>query len=250
MNDLNLDALPDLPQRPLLMELAQDLWADPAVAALWLGGSLARGAGDAHSDVDLRVGLAAPAEITEALPASAHRLAERVTYNVTWPIGTDAVLHQMLLDDGQVYDLWIQTTAREPSSEARLVLGCRDAAFAPKLTSGADPSVSFKPADPEEIRRLVGGFWMNIRKHRKVLARGLTLIAWEGEHRIRQELLRLWHVEVTGLDCGPIQAMTIHSLTPMVRTVEAAHVGKALEALGRSSETEEEFWEAMGRLRE
>ena len=250
MKDLNLDALPDLPQRPLLVEFAQDLWADPAVAALWLGGSLARGVGDAHSDVDLRVGLAAPAEITGALPASAHKLAERVTYCAARPIGTDAVLHQMLLNDGQVYDVWIQTTAREPSSEARLVLGCRDAVFAPKLASGADPSVAFNPADPEEIRRLVGGFWMNIRKHRKVLARGLTLIAWEGEHRIRQELLRLWHVEATGLDCGPIPAMTIHTLTPMVRAVEAAWGGKALEALGRSSETEEEFREAMGRLHE
>jgi len=248
MNDLNLDALPDLPQRPLLMELARDLWADPAVAALWLGGSLARGAGDAHSDVDLRVALAAPAELAEALPESAHRLAGRVTYCVTWPVGADAVLHHMLLDDGQIYDLWVQTTAREPSSEARLVLACRDAACAPKLAAGADPSVSFKPADPEEIRRLVGGFWMNIRKHRKVLARGLTLIAWEGEHRIRQDLLRLWHVEATGLDCGPVQAMTIHSLTPMVRAVQGAHEGKALEALGRSSETEEGFREAMGRL--
>jgi len=250
MNALNLDALPDLPQRPLLMELAQDLWADPAVAALWLGGSLARGVGDAHSDVDLRVAFAAPAEITESLPASAHRLAERVTYCVTWPVGADAALHQMLLDDGQIYDLWVQTTARVPSREVRLVLGCRDAAFAPKLVGGEDPSVSFEPADPEEIRRMVGGFWMNIRKHRKVLARGLTLIAWEGEHRIRQELLRLWHVEATGLDCGPMQAMTIHSLTPMVRTVEAAHGGKALEALGRASETEEGFREAMGRLHE
>ena len=27
MNDLNLETLPDLPQRPLLTELAQDLWA-------------------------------------------------------------------------------------------------------------------------------------------------------------------------------------------------------------------------------
>lgn len=250
MNDLNLDALPVLPQRPLLMELAQDLWADPAVAALWLGGSLARGVGDAHSDVDLRVAFAAPAEIAEALPASAHRLAARMTYCVTRLSGGDAALHQMLLDDGQIYDLWVQTAAREPSHEARLVLGCRDAAFASKLAGGEDPSVSFKPADPEEIRRVVGGFWMNLRKHRKVLARGLTLIAWEGEHRIRQELLRLWHVEATGLDCGPLSPMTIHTMTPMVRTVETAQGGLALRALGRSSETEEEFRGAMERLRE
>ncbi len=247
MNDLNLEALPDLPQRPLLRELAHDLWTDPAVAALWLGGSLARGAGDAHSDVDLRVALVPPA-VSESFPASAHRLTDRVTYCFTSRIAADAVLHHMLLDDGQVYDLWVQTAAREPSREARGVLGCRDKALASRLAGGEDPSVQFKPADPDEIRKVIGGFWMNLRKHRKVLARGLTLIAWEGEHRIRQDLLRLWHVEATGLDCGPIQAMTIHSLTPMVWAVESAQDGDALKALGRSSETEGEFREATVRL--
>ena len=248
MNGLNFDALPDLPQRLLLIELARDLWDDPAVAALWLGGSLARGAGDAHSDVDLRVALATPA-VSETLPASAHRLMARMTYCSIYRIAEDAVLHHMLLDDGQVYDFWVQTAAREPSHEARLVLGCRDEALASKLAGGEDPSVKFKPADPDEIRQVIGGFWMNLRKHRKVLARGLTLIAWEGEHRIRQDLLRLWHVEATGLDCGPIQAMTIHSLTPMVRAVESIHDGEALKALGRSSETEADFGEATMRLR-
>lgn len=250
MNSLNLNTLPDLPQRPLLTELARDLWEDPAVAALWLGGSLARGAGDAHSDVDLRVALAPPATDSEALPASAHRLAARITYAFTWRFDEDAVLHHLLLDDGQIYDLLVQTTRREPNREARLVLGCRDEAFAPKLAAGEDPSVQFKSADPDEISQVVGGFWMNLRKHRKVLARGLTLIAWEGEHRLRQDLLRLWHVLATGQDCGPMSAMTIHSLTPMVRTVEAAHDGQTLKALGRSSETAAEFQESLEHLHE
>ena len=249
MDGLNLEALPDLPQRPLLLEVACDLWADPTVAALWLGGSLARGAGDAHSDVDLRVALAPPAGVSEAIPASAHRLTARITYHLTLRFAEDAVLHHLLLDDGQIYDLWVQTAAREPSREARLMLGCRDEALASKLAGGEDPSVRFEPADPEEIKQVIGGFWMTLRKHRKVLARGLTLIAWEGEHRIRQDLLRLWHVEATGRDCGPMSTMTIHSLTPMVRTVEAAHDSQALKALGRSSETEVEFGEATERLR-
>jgi len=248
MNGLNLDALPDLPQRLLLTELARDLWDDPAVAALWLGGSLARGMGDAHSDVDLRVALAPPAAVSETLPASAHRLTARITYSLTRRFAEDAVLHHMLLGDGQIYDLLVQTTTREPSHETRLVLGCRDEALAPRLVGGEDPNVQFKPADPDEISQVIGGFWMNLRKHRKVLARGLTLIAWEGEHRLRQDLLRLWHMEATGQDCGPMSAMTIHSLTPMVRAVEAAHGGQALNVLGRSSETEVEFCEALERM--
>ena len=250
MDGLNLETLPALPQRPLLTELAHDLWNDHAVAALWLGGSLARGTGDAHSDVDLRVALNAPATVSEALLASAHRLAERIAYKLIVRFAEDAVLHHMLLDNGQIYDLLLQTAAREPGNEARLVLGCRDAALASKLVGGEDPHILFKPADPDEIRQLIGGFWINLRKHQKVLARGLTLIAWEGEHRLRQDLLRLWYVQATGLDCGPIQAMTIHSLTPMVRTVEQIYGGQALEALGRSSELEMEFWEARKRLHE
>jgi hypothetical protein len=250
MTSLDLSALPDLPQRPLLTELARDLWTDPSIAALWLGGSLARGTGDAHSDIDLRVALAPPAAVSEMLPASAHRLMARITYSLTWRFADDAVLHHMLLDDGQIYDLWVQAATREPSREARLVLGCRDEAFAPKLIGGEDPSVQFKPADSEEIRQVVGGFWMNLRKHRKVLARGLTLIAWEGEHRIRQDLLRLWHVQATGWDCGPMSAMTIHSLTPMTQAVQAVRAGGALNALGRSSETEAEFGEALEWLHE
>ena len=249
MADMDLSALPDLPQRPLLIELAHDLWADPNVVALWLGGSLARGTGDAHSDVDLRVALAGTDQAPETLPPSASRVASRITYSLLWRFAEDAVLHHLLLDNGQVYDFLVQTAMRPPGSEARLVLGCRDEAFAPKLVGGEDPSVQFKPADPEEIRQVVGGFWMNLRKHRKVLARGLTLIAWEGEHRLRQDLLRLWHVLATGQDCGPLSAMTIHSLTPMVRAVEAAQNGGALNVLGRSSETEAEFQETLEHLR-
>ena len=250
MSDLNLSDLPDLPQRPLLTELARDLWADPSVVALWLGGSLARGAGDAHSDVDLRVALAGSDQVPETLPPCASRLTAQAAYHLTRRIAEDAVLHHILLHDGQIYDLWVQTAARQTGEEARLVLGCRDSVLQENLGSGEDPSVRFKPADPEEMRELLNGFWLNQRKHRKVLARGLTLIAWEGEHRLRQEIARLWYALATGQDCGLMQSMTIHSLTPMVQAVQASCEGEALRRLGRSSETEAEFWEAAARMRE
>lgn len=249
MTALNLNSLPDLPQRSFLKEIAIDLWNDPAVVALWLGGSLARGAGDAHSDVDLRVALESES-VSETLPPAAFRLESQVVYRLILRISDDAILHHLLLRDGQIYDLWVQTAAREPSNEHRLVLGCRDSAFAAKLAGGADPTVLFKPADWEEIRQLIGGFWLTLRKHQKVLARGLTLIAWEGEHRLRQELLRLWFVQATGTDCGPMQAMTIHSLTPMAQAVQSACGGMALNKLGRSSETAAEFAEALQRMAE
>ena len=248
MTDLDLSTLPDLPQRALLTALAWDLWADPSVSALWLGGSLARGDGDAFSDVDLRVALAPPAEVSEAMPPAARLLTERRTYALTRRAAADAVLHQLLLDDGQIYDLWVQTTERAPSNEIRLALGCRDAAFAAQLAGGEDPSVQFPPANPDEIRRVLGDFWMGQRKHQKVLARGLDLIGWEGEHRLRQFLLRLWFVQETGTDCGPPDRMTIHTLTPMDRVIQEKYGARAFAMLGTPDETLAEVRDEVARV--
>lgn len=248
MTDLDLSALPDLPQCALLTDLTSELWADPSVSALWLGGSLARGEGDAFSDVDLRVALAPPTEVPETMPPAARLLTERTAYALTRRIAPDAVLHHLLLNDGQIYDLWVQTSGRAPSNEIRLVLGCRDAAFAAQLVGGEDPTIQFPPADPEEIRRVLGDFWMNQRKHQKVLARGLTLIGWEGEHRLRQFLLRLWFVRETGTDCGPPDRMTIHTLTPLDRLIQEKYGPRALALLGTADGTLAEVREEVARV--
>lgn len=51
MTALDLSHLPDLPQRETICEVVAALWQQAGVIAVWLGGSLARGAGDAYSDV-------------------------------------------------------------------------------------------------------------------------------------------------------------------------------------------------------
>src|SRR5262245_2239706 len=55
MTQLALDHLPDLPQAHTISFLASRLWRDDAAVARWIGGSLARGAGDRYSDIDLRL---------------------------------------------------------------------------------------------------------------------------------------------------------------------------------------------------
>jgi predicted nucleotidyltransferase len=50
---LSLDVLPDPPQSDLLRQLAPGLWQAEGVVAFWLGGSLAAGAADRYSDVDV-----------------------------------------------------------------------------------------------------------------------------------------------------------------------------------------------------
>jgi hypothetical protein len=71
------------------------------VCSLWLGGSLALGAGDADSDIDLRVAVTPDAFDTTRLPSAAHRLAGSVVVHLPFPWGGGTVLHHLLLDDGR-----------------------------------------------------------------------------------------------------------------------------------------------------
>ena len=242
--------LPDLPQSQRLAALVADLWADPNVVALWLGGSLACGEGDRYSDVDLHVALRPEAYDADAMPESAGRLAAAAVVRLRFSFGVGTTLWHMLLEDGEIYDLSIQPTTQELAFEARLVLACRDEAFGAKLIGGEDRSVDFPPAVPGDIARAVEFCWINQRKHQKVLYRGLPLLAWQGEFLMRQELVRLWYVLATGNDCGPLHRLTIHTLTPVIRTVQAQIGAEALALVGQPMRTEAEIIAASADLRE
>jgi len=54
-DELAFDALPDRPQLRPLIPFANAVWQWPAVVALWIGGSMARGNSDRYSDVDVVV---------------------------------------------------------------------------------------------------------------------------------------------------------------------------------------------------
>ena len=72
------------------------------------------------------------------------------------------------------------------------------------------------------------------------------MIVWEGEHQFRQTLLRLWFVLETGLDCGPLNRMTIHTLTPMDRVIQGAYGSRALALL--NSEAAEEMRDEVAQV--
>lgn len=239
---LELSGVPDLPQRATLMRVAQALWADPDVMALWLGGSLARGEGDAHSDVDLRIALPPSAYSANSLPASARILTDAAVVTQTVGFGPERGLFHMLLDNGEIYDVLVQTVGQPPIPERRLVLGCRDPDLAAKLSTGEDPSLpTLAPADPAQIRQLVAEHWLGLRKHRKVLDRGLDILAWDGDHRLRTALVQLYHVLATGTDCGPIARMNIHAMSPVVRTIQAELGEAPLAVLGLPARTHAEL---------
>jgi len=248
ITDLDLTLLPDLPQSDRLAAVVADLAADPDVVAIWLGGSLARGAGDRYSDVDLCIALRPEVYAADEIPAAAARLTAAAVTQLPFHFGGEATLWHMLLDDGAIYDLHVQPADEAPPHGLKLVLACRDAEFGAQLVGGEDRSVDFPPAQPDEIERALQFFWMNQQKGQKVLYRGLPLVAWQGIALMRQDLLRLWYVLATGNDCGPVHRLTIHTLTPVMRTVQAQYGADALALVGQPTRTTAEIILENGRL--
>jgi hypothetical protein len=54
-----------------------------------------------------------------------------------------------------------------------------------------------------------------------VIARGETLTAWLGERLSRHELMQLKFMVVTGLDCGAIDRLTIHTAAIVARALQS-----------------------------
>jgi predicted nucleotidyltransferase len=245
MDTLDLSTLPDLPQTPRLIEIARAVWADPRIVALWLGGSFARQAGDQYSDIDLRIAVRPEDYTPELLAELFAPMLEDAVAQIQLPLHSGAVLHHMLLSDGVFYDLLFQSIEQQLSQEARLVLGCRDAAFAQLLATGADPVVNFPPATAEIALRCISDFWMGQQKHLRVIHRGLAPLGWEGEHRLRHELMRLWFIDATGTDCGPIGRLTIHTYTPVARALAAQLGHDRLAQIGQPLVTRDDLLVAI-----
>lgn len=228
----DLAFLNHLPQRKRLALLLGDLWADPTVVALWLGGSLARGAGDAYSDVDLRVAVTPVAFSETEMPPAAARLHQDAVAVLPLRFGVNSVLFHMLLSDGEIYDLHVLRSDHAPPSERRHLLACRDANLASQLDEGADPDIYALPVTPEAAQHALTMFWMTAHKQPKVLHRDMPLMACQGQNLLRQELVRLWYMQATGNDCGAVGRLTIHTLTPVIRAVQQARGSAALALIG------------------
>jgi hypothetical protein len=237
---LNFSRVPDLPQTALLKEVATELFSGDDVRAIWLGGSLARGQGDLFSDIDLRLFVTNESFSEIELPADATILRRDAVVHLPMNFGT-GVLHHLMLGSGTILDLFVQKATAEPSPEARLILGVKDAALAAKLTEGADPlPPTFNPIDRETIEKLLLTFWISQQKHLKVIHRGLGLVAWQGEHFIRQEVLKLFFISATGRDCGS-SIGSIHVMSPVARAIQEAFGDEALALLGTPRRTTEEL---------
>lgn len=247
----DVETLPTLPQLKALRDVAPKLWERPEVVALWIGGSIARGNADLYSDVDLRI-----AVVPEALQVWRHvdlnaLFAQSCVAHVLLEFGEGAFLHHLVLETGDIYDVWVQSATEAVHDEFILTLACRDENFAEKLHQPKwEPVSSSQHANGETVRVLLEHFWLNTHKHRKVLYRGLHLLALNGLHNDRQLLLRLWYIQATGNDCGEMRTQTIHGLTHLMQTVEQARGTEALQVLGASLTSHDDICRAVEQLRE
>jgi hypothetical protein len=247
MSALQLDHLPSLPQRETIRAVASNLWPDARVVALWIGGSLASGAGDRWSDVDFRVAVT-PDQLAPWKSPPFDRIFNHapVGGQSMLAFGDDALLHHLVLSNGEIFDFFVQSTTRRPTPEPLLVLGCRDAAFARVLAAqNSVPQVEMQPVSGETVRELLVSFWINTHKHRKVLARGLDLMAILGLQHEQNMLIRLWYIEASGQDCGDVRSQTIHSLTEVVRAMEQAMGAQALALIGAPTRSRQELVQAI-----
>ena len=142
-----MNAVEALPQYAFADRLAATLSQDSRVRAVWLEGSLGRGQGDRHSDVDLHVALN-----TEDL--AAFRMEFETTLNRVGRVlrhhllfGGTMVGTLLLNKDDQLIALqtWLSDAATLEISESRT-----------RVLYDADQNVRVKPAsatEPEEIRR-------------------------------------------------------------------------------------------------
>lgn len=247
---LDLTFLPELPQVETLKQVAPRFWRDEEVRALWIEGSFGQATADRYSDVDLRL----------AVPAARFREWETpdfaalfkglcIAHQRLFP-QEEAILHHVLLETGEMYDLGIQRIDRLTLHESCRLLGCRDSALAGSFTEPVAVSSGplNKVPDPGAVAQLIVDFWLNSNKHRKVLYRGLDPMVVVGLQTERAILIRLWAIHASGQDTGAVRP-TIHTLTPQVRSI--AKTGRnALEALGAPAQTRGELRALIERHRD
>lgn len=250
--DLQLDLIPSLPQTHFLPDLTRSLWQRDGVIALWLAGSMGRGNADPYSDVDLYVGVTSDA------------LNDWQDIDVTTLFGDAYAAHyyshfdaelfvfHVFLKAGHLYDLHIQGQDRELPKHNRIILACRDEAYRTALISTEDQPFIAPPTpiDPEAAEREIIIFWVSLDKGRKLLYRNLDLVISSGLYLMRQMVLRLLYMDVTGEDCGNLIRLGIHPLKPVTHALQPVLGEELARLMGAPATTRSELYAANTQLGE
>lgn len=247
MGEIDLGILARGPHASLIGEMATRC-AAAGVLAIWVGGSLAAGEGDAWSDVDFRVAVAPGALETWTHPDWTRYLPVPPCGGTLLRFGTQALLHHLLLVDGTIVDFYVQEPAAELVEPSVVILFCRDAALSARLEGFARPAASLaRDAEGEAIRQFLVEYWIATHKELKGLARRHDQSAFAGLYVERMALLRAWHLQAVGKEIDA--RVTIHMLGALHKGLAGKLSADQRNVLGLPTRNAEETVAAVDAVR-
>ena len=147
MSNIDLGLLEHGHHANLIRDLAVRCSVDPSIQAIWVGGSLAAGLGDAYSDVDFRIAVE-PGQIDSWIsPNWEHYLPIRPSGGLMMRFGEQALLHHLVLADGTIVDFYVQDTTQQNPEPKLIILACRNPEFRATLEGSYASCRRTRPRD-------------------------------------------------------------------------------------------------------
>lgn len=248
MTDIDLGPLQNGPHAKLIGNMARMCWMDGRIQAIWVGGSLAAGHGDAYSDVDFRIAVEAGQIDRWTTPDWEHYLPMRACGGLLLRFGEQALLHHLVLADGTIVDFYVQDTNAKNHEPQVVILACRNMAFRAALESFAHPAAALvREIDGAVTRQFLVDYWITTHKQLKALARHYDHFAFTGLYLERMALLRAWYMQAVGNDID--SRPTLHMIGQMHRGLEGKLTEHQHNILGLPSTTPDETVTAIEAIR-
>lgn len=246
--DLNFGSLEHAPHFTLIRDMAEKCYEDATVQAIWVGGSLAAGTGDAYSDIDFRIAVEPQNLKTWHHPDWEQYLPVTVCGSTFMTFGDHALLHHMVLGDGTIVDFYVQDTSRKNLEPALVVIACRDATFTDVLAQFTSPALSLvEDIESTSVQQFFVDYWITTHKEAKGLGRKYDYSQFVGLYFERIALLRAWYMEATGKD---IEArVSIHMLGALHKGLRGRLSKQQEVLLGLPSTTVEDMVTAVESIR-
>jgi hypothetical protein len=239
MSDIDLGPLEHGPHASLIRDMARQCSADGGIQAIWVGGSLAAGLGDAYSDVDFRIAVE-PGQIDRWINPDWERYLPIPPCGGTFMrFGEQALLHHMVLADGTIVDFYVQDTTQQNPEPNLVILACRNAEFRATLEGFARPAAALvREIDGALVSQFFVDYWITTHKQMKALARQYDHSAFAGLYLERMALLRAWYMQAEGKDID--SRVTLHMLGALHQGLAGKLTEPQHNLLGLPSRTPDE----------
>jgi hypothetical protein len=235
----DLGPLEQGPHANLIRDMARMCSADGSIQAIWVGGSLAAGLGDAYSDVDFRIAVE-PGQIDRWITPDWDRyLPIRPSGGLLMRYGEQALLHHLVLADGSIVDFYVQDTTQQNPEPKLVIIACRSPAFRAVLEGFARPAAALvREIDAVLVRQFLVDYWITTHKQMKALARRYDHSAFAGLYLERMALLRAWYMQAAGRDIDA--RVTLHMLGALHQGLRGKLTEPQHNLLGLPSRTPDE----------